>query len=395
MKEISSISNTGLVLFVDDEKRGATTLGTETDCLNYAYTYQSGECYAFLINNKSTFEKGLSAGNKTNLKNSVLGVANNVFTGRNSSIVGKGLKTSRNASYVNISGRNGYAENYGEQVFSVSREKNRARVVELHYTGTTTDATLTELYIGGQGNQRFVPNPDYATAYQIYKCCTALNATTGEIWTKTTIHALKNIGGTFTSVGSHNIHTIRDSNLDYACSLDPIDATAIDTAYLKVEVEGETGHTAYWNISLQITEVRQEETLASNSAPNPDFLGTPAWLKINQDANNTITIPADATKGGAKIVGNGARNLAARSAYLFWGVNLWKITFDLEKVKNENLVVEVRVNNQDSEIFTTVGTHSYYVNTVGGANYIQFMVNQDTGAGACIINNIKAQVVSY
>ena len=395
MKSIHSISKTGLVLFVDDERKGATTLGTEKDCLDNAYRYQSGECYAFIINNKSTYEKGLSAGNKVNQKNKVSGVANNVFAGRNSSVVGKGHKTSRNASYVNLSGRNGYAENYGEQVYSVSNEKNRARVVELHYVGTTTDGNATEIFIGGQNSQRFIPNPDYATAYHIEKVCTAINPDEGYIWTESTIYAFRNIGGTFTEVGEYNLHTLRDSHLNYDCELISNDATAIEPAYLEVSVTGATNDTAYWNVHLTITEVRQEETLASNSAPNPDFLGTPAWLKINQDANNTITIPADATKGGAKIVGNGARNLAVRSAYLFWGVNLWKITFDLEKVKNEDLVVEVRVNNQDSEIFTTVGTHSYYVNTVGGANFIQFMVNQDTGAGACIINNIKAQVVSY
>ena len=128
---------------------------------------------------------------------------------------------------------------------------------------------------------------------------------------------------------------------------------------------------------------------------NPDFLGTPTWSKINQDTNNVITIPNDSTIGGCKIEGDGTKNLATRYQTITWGTAKWKITFDLQEVSTKDLKVQVRVNNQNSQVFTTEGTHSYYVDTNNGSNFIQFMVNQTTGAGACIINNIKAQIVTF
>lgn len=395
MKEIHSISDTGLVLFDDETKRGATTQGTQEDCLAYGYNFQNGNCFCYNGVKRTEYEKGVSIGNQSFKKTRVLGDANDIKTGDYNMVSGRGHRVRNNASFVTVAGTNGYSENFGEKVYSVSNEKERARVVELHYVGTTTDDTATELFIGGQGNNRFIPNPDFATAYHIEKVCTALNAVTGEIWTKNTIHAVKNIGGTLTEVGSYNIHTIRDSNLDYNCNLVAVDSTDLTPGYIKINVTGETGHTAYWNISLKITEVRQQETLANNSTPNPDFLGTPTWSKINQDANNTITIPNDPIKGGARLEGNGGRNLAVRSSTLTWGTNLWKITFDLQQVKGTDLKCQVRVNNQNSDVFTTIGTHSYYVNTVGGANFIQFMVNQTTGAGACVVNNVRCQIVTY
>lgn len=276
MKEIHSISNTGLVLFVDETKRGATTQGTQEDCLAYAFKYQSGACFAY-SKNVTNVEQNVNVGNVTrtlNGKNRVLGDANTIETGRNSTILGTGNKVVQNGSNSVLKGRNGYSENFGENVYSVSNVKDRARYVEIHYTGTTTDDTETELFIGGEGSQRFIANPDYATCYFIQYYATALNAASGEIWTRQNFVAYRNIIGSLQEVGNHSAVTLRDSNLDYDISIDDFGGQTYN--HIAVNVTGEANHDVVWNVVLQITEVRIKETIGSNVILNKSFeeLGT-------------------------------------------------------------------------------------------------------------------------
>lgn len=268
MKKIHSISETGLVLFVDEENKGATTQGTQDDCLAYAYKYQSGNCFAY-SQNVTQYERGVNIGNIVNQKNRALGDAITFNSGVNSLASGKGHKVAINGSYSTLNGRNGYSENYGENVYSVSSVKNRARYTELHYVGTTTDDTETELFLGGEGNQRFIPNTEYASCYFIQYFATALNAESQEIWTQQNFVSYRNILGQLQEVGSHSPVTLRDSNLDYDVTLN--DFGGANHNYISVDVLGEANHNVVWNVVLQITEVRIEENLSANLILNGDF----------------------------------------------------------------------------------------------------------------------------
>ncbi len=285
--------------------------------------------------------------------------------------------------------------------YSANLIKNRGRYTILQYSGTTVGSTDTELFIGGRMEHRFHPNNSYATAYFIQTNAVALNVTDGKMWSQSNFQAFRNIQGNFEEVGNHQPTNLADGGLNYDLDIEVFNST-LGNDYIKLIASGDNGDTAYWDVTLKITEVRIPEILAANSILNPNFLGSPTWQKINQDTNNIITIPYDATTGGGKMVGNGARNLAMRYTPLVWGTNLWKITFDLKQIPYTDvtidyieLKVQVRVNNKNSQVFTDEGTHSYYVNTVGGSNFLQFMINSTTGAGGCIINNVKAQIVTY
>jgi len=392
MKKIAEIQNTGLVLFVDETRKQGTTSGTQEDCLQYAYTHNDGDCYAFMLSNDRPVHNS-SVGNVQSSHNFISGIRNTNNGGGFNIINGSNNLTSRRAGHSIVNGRNAYSENYGENVYSPQVEANRSRFITLGYAGKTTDDVATELYIGNNRSSQFHVNSDYATAYFIEWQAVGLNATSGEMWSKTNFQAFRNIGGTFTEVGNHTGTTLRDSNLDYDFDLSVTSLTDGDD-YIVATATGETNHEVYWNATIKITEVRTIEIASANTIANSNFLGTPSWSKINQDANNVITIPNDATLGGAKMVGNGARNLAIRYNNT-WGTAKWKITFDLAEVTGVDLKVQVRVNNQNSQVFTRVGTHTYYVDTIGGSNFIQFMVNQTTKAGACIINNVKCQTITY
>lgn len=392
MKKIAEIQNTGLVLFVDETRKGGTTSGTQEDCLQYAYTHNDGDCYAFMLSNDRPVHNS-SVGNVQSSHNFITGVRNENNGGGFNVINGVNNITNRRAGHSVINGRNAYSENYGENVYSSQVEANRSRFITLGYAGRTTDDVATELFIGNNRNSQFHVNSDYATAYFIEWQAVGLNASSGEMWSETNFQAFRNIGGTFTEVGNHTGTKLRDSNLDYDFDLSVTSLTDGDD-YIVATATGEANHEVYWNVTLKITEIRTPEIASANTIANSNFLGTPNWSKINQDANNVITIPNDATLGGGKMVGNGARNLAMRYNNT-WGTAKWKITFDLDEVSGQSLVVQVRVNNQNSQIFDRVGTHTYYVDTIGGANFIQFMVNQTTGAGGCIINNVKCQTITY
>lgn len=392
MKKIAEIKNTGLVLFVDETKRDGTTSGTKDDCLQYAYTHHDGDCYAFSLSG-NVEQKLDKIGNVQDSQNFISGIRNTNNGGGFNIINGSRNITDKRAMYSIINGRNAYSENYGENVYSPQVEANRSRFVVLGYAGRTDDDTSTELFIGNNRSSQFHVNPNYSTAYMIESHAVGLNADSGEIWTQANFQAFKYCSGLITEVGNHNGTVLRDSNLDYSFDIQPISLTDGDS-YLAVLVTGETNHEVYWNVTLKITEIRTPEIKSANQISNPNFLGSPNWQKINQNANNVITIPVDSTTGGGQIVGDGKRNCAMRLG-ITWGVAKWKITFDLSAVTGYDVKVQVRVNNQNSQVFTREGTHSYYVDTVGGANMIQFMVNSTTGAGACIINNVKAQTITY
>lgn len=391
MKRIDSVSKTGLVLFLEDT--GKQSSGTKDDCLDYAYKYQNGNCFAYIQNIRPQYDKNKTIGNSNYQSNNKVGRANNLQAGKENVVLGKGHQINRDGSHSIVKGRNAYSENYGENVYGNNTQKNIAREVNVQFSGLTTDATFTELFIGNEGNNQFSINPDYSTSYFVEWNAVAINVADGQMWSRQNIQAFRYIRGAFVEVGSNSANTLRDSALDYDFKITPIVQTT-GNSYLKVEAQGESSHNVSWNSTIKITEIRTKEILALNSVGNPNFLGTPNWSKINQDTNNVITIPNNATNGGCKIEGNGSRNLACRFQTITWGNAKWKITFDLTGVTGKTLGVQVRVNNQNSQVFATEGTHSYYVTTNSGANFIQFMVNSTTGARGCVINNIRAQIVS-
>ncbi len=284
MKRIEEITETGLVLFISDE--GKRDSGTEQDCLEYAFRYQDGDCFAYSQQIRPNYGQSFNTGNRTKTPNSIQGINNNVNAGMHNSVLGRGNSVTRNGSNVIVKGRNGYAENFGENVYSVSDIENRARYVEVHYIGSTTDDNPTALFIGGRGNQRFIPNPNYATCYFINWYATALNAESGEIWTQQNFTAFKNILGNFQDVGNHSPVTLRDSNLDYSVDISP-DKQGGD--YISVYVEGEANHNVVWNVVLQITEVRIEEIIGSELVQNGSFEELGPEIITNNDFSNGLT----------------------------------------------------------------------------------------------------------
>ena len=231
IKKIHKIDANGEVTFIDttpiSRDKGTepnTTAGTQDDCLAYGYKFLNSKCYAFNKLNKTTdINRNIKANNITKgYKNSYLG-SGNVTEGSKNIIIGHNNRTLQANENIVI-GKNVYAENNGELAIGYNETANRSKHTILTYSQTTTDAVITE--------------------------AVALNAASNEAWTQTGYAAFRYVNSTFSQIGHTDVVTKRDSNLDYAVTL------AVGSDYLKVSVQGEASHTAYWNVTIKLTEVR-------------------------------------------------------------------------------------------------------------------------------------------
>ncbi len=250
-KKLHSIGTDGQVLFVDQTGRGQ--VGTQDDCLAYGYTFKNSKCY-----NYSKFKAQIPEGvQKGSVFNKLTGGANNVrgslneVHGSNNNAIGDTNYIKANNSFIFGSGV--YTMNDGEVALGYSGTQNRSRYCVVHYNGTTTNENATEIYIGGIDDNRYRIDEayEYAIAFDYTAC--ALNASSNEVWTEYGHATYKFVGGSLSEVGHQTGHTIRDSALDY-----DIDFTATNSTpdFIKVDVTGESGHTAYWTVVLNLTEVR-------------------------------------------------------------------------------------------------------------------------------------------
>ena len=254
MRKISSIDKNGKVLFVNDKGTG-TTDGSEQDCLGYGFKFRNSVCYCYDTTTKPDSDKNKAKGNI--LKgdgNFAIGIGNKITSGINNVALGFKNLIQKNADNAIAMGRNAYAENYGEIAFSASKNPNRAKFSFYQFDGETTNATSTELYLGGNSGARLYINPNYTSGYAIDYSSIGLNINTGDVFTSYGHATYKNSGSTLTEVGHEKSTIIRDSSTNhYDINFAPISSTP---DYIEVKVEGKSGHTVYWTVDLKVTEVR-------------------------------------------------------------------------------------------------------------------------------------------
>lgn len=253
MRKIHSIDSTGKIKFVGS--KGEAIDGTEQDCKAYGYKYANNICRIPSAKQEVSKADNFINGNNNvvnGISNSVLGNSN-TLRASNSVAIGKGHYMDRNSMYATTIGLNSYAENFGELSYSSSVTKNRAKFSIIQLDGTTTNAAPTEIYLGGQSGARLYINEDYESAFAIDYTASALNANSNQIWTNYGHATYKYTNSTLTEVGHSKSTTIRDSNLDYDIEFAAVSGTP---DYIQVKVEGESGHTVYWTVVLQVTEVR-------------------------------------------------------------------------------------------------------------------------------------------
>ena len=240
-KTINTISSNGVVTFneVTKDGRETTTSGTKADCDCYGYKFIGNKCYAFqkFVTRKTKNIGSIGIDNEIKGSNNItIGSGNNIQKGRDNFIIG----------------HNNRSINNGETIIGTSNQAFLSRVVRLQLSGTTSDATETELFLNGIEPNRYYIDTNYECAILIRYKAVALNEGSNEVWTENGQAAYKYVNSTLTEVGHLKGTTIRDSNLDYDINFS---AQTSPDVHIATKVTGEAAHDVKWNINLELTEV--------------------------------------------------------------------------------------------------------------------------------------------
>jgi len=409
MRTIDSISELGLVLFVDDQSdfdrqrddKVTTTNGTERDCLDYGYRFIDGECYAFAQSIKSNFETSTNRANNSSTRGNVLLGQNHLLSSGNRNVaIGYDNTSIDNGMYSVIKGYNSYSENYGLNTFSAldTTFGKRANISETHYFGTIParaddEEEIIELFLGGVVGQRFYTAPkDMNAAY--YMHFTGI-AQTSDGRQATVIDQKEYFyqRDTFLSSGEGMCRPCEIFNDEFIVN---IGVRTNDISKRQLNFAGKNAIYVYVsqfskpysiNLQVKIIEVRNQILFQDNEILNPTFANNGQnWTPGNVVGNNTIEFMQG---GGVKMVGDGSRNFRIRSNATPWlGANVM-IEFDAKGINGADPNLLLNGNNRDIIPITQEGRYRFMHQGTTGGNYIQFMINSTTGAGSGIINNVS------
>ena len=253
MIKLSSIDKDGKVLFTDGK---TIREGTEKECLFYGFRYINGSCYVF---NNNKIEKNIGNINlgKANiingLQNTSIGKANIINT-NNNTVIGDLNKVTDEGANCTVFGYRGHATRYSEVVTSNSTKLGRAQVVTLLYEGQTTDNNDTEIFIGGVSNKRLTVKGDTKTmiggSFRAVGVRTDIGIECAHLYGHFSFkHDATTLSHVATSYSTHKTAGVNLWSVDFT-------AVAGSPDYIKVEVNGETGATVEWTMSIELTEMR-------------------------------------------------------------------------------------------------------------------------------------------
>ena len=247
--KVKSIDEDGVVTFT---KNGKDSPGDLATCSAYGYHFINGKCHAY---RRGTYNKnlirGYSANNTVNnITNKVYGANNNVG-GYNNCV--KGYHNTVDGMYNNVLGNNLYTKLDGSFMHGVYSESNTARNYMLYYSGTTTDATPTELKL--INDNRFFIDESYESAIYIESKCIVLDSANNEAAAFNITVGYKYTNNTLTEfMPDKTAIAIKDTGL-HTVSL--AFAPIADTPdYIEVKVTGIAGRTLNYNVVLTVNEVR-------------------------------------------------------------------------------------------------------------------------------------------
>lgn len=169
----------GTVVFTDGTNDIAPN---QIQCEAYGYTYDkaSGTCIAFrystglnrAFSNLNNVIKGAGNSTQTGTNNTLVMGESNVVAGlsRNNLIIGSNNKISNGVNNATVVGNYGLAERDGEFVvggggFS-GAGKGYAQYSTITLTGTTTDATTTELFVNGDSSTTVIARGTTTGSFQ-------------------------------------------------------------------------------------------------------------------------------------------------------------------------------------------------------------------------------------
>lgn len=246
IKAIDNIDKLGNVKFADGKTVGGI-IGTQQDCEYYGYAW-NGSCRL----KPAKIDRQKLESNKDS------GKQNELLHSFNCDVQGNFHKLT-NSNQTIVSGQYVETELNNAEVFGGAGSLGRGQVTTLIFTGTTTDAVYTEIFIGGAAGNRFIVD-------ETKECVLGIEAVV--------------LGHQVDALGVGNCQ-VKFQHTTYCVSRGVLTAIAISTKtnqknhaggwdnkflattgtpdYVEVQVKGKTGATIDWTVILTINELRTNE----------------------------------------------------------------------------------------------------------------------------------------
>ena len=233
-----------VITFIGD--KGLEVAGDSTDCKMVGGKFVNNTC---IINNVKK-----PVDNYTGNRN-ILGIGNTIDEDAiNNNIIGD-YNTLGNVENTHTIGKFAHTTRHSEYNHAITSALGRSQRSVLMYEGTTTDATETEIFIGGESNKRFIVDEtkECVIALECYILARRVDSRDDACMGKYQRNTFRTHAGVLSRIGQNNL-----TNHNHGISGWTNDFTAIsDTPdYIKVTVTGQTSCTIHWTVVVMVNELK-------------------------------------------------------------------------------------------------------------------------------------------
>jgi len=260
------VSTDGVVEFTDGTN---SVTPNQRQCEAYGYSYDkvTGTCFSFRpnanlerrLNNQNNFTQGVQNITESGTNNSYINGEQNTIKGnsRNNIIIGSNNEIYNGVNNASVFGNYGIAERDGEMVIGGggfgATGKGYAQSSTITLTGTTTNNTLTSLFVNGDSSTTIIAR-ESTTSVQGFEA-NVLGVRTGgtgsgSLYDRIFLRLkglvfLKNASQTIETLGSFGTVTGWTSEIDFSGTNDMI-----------FKVKGATGVNISWSCTLNLYQMK-------------------------------------------------------------------------------------------------------------------------------------------
>lgn len=245
-KKIFNINN-NLITFTGT--KGEEVTGNSEDCKFVGGHFDGTNCLIKAKTHKKTF---------TNESN-ILGQGNTIDTQSfNNNIIGN-FNTVDNTDSTHTIGKFAHTTRHGEFNHAFTSKKGRAQRSVLMYEGRTTDATETEIFLGGDSNKRFIVDEtkECVIVLETYVLARRIDGRSSAAMGKYQHATFRVYAGTLDRIGINNKTNHNDGISGWTN-----DFVAVNDAdlgdYIKATVTGQASCTIDWTVVVMVSELKTD-----------------------------------------------------------------------------------------------------------------------------------------
>ena len=241
-KKIFQINN-NLITFVGT--KGEEVDGSSEDCRLVGGVFNGTNCF---IEDHKVNENSINNRNIVGQNNTLKEQALNIFiTGNNNQI--------DEVDSTHTIGDLAHTTRYKEFNHAITSSLGRTQRSVLMFEGRTTDATETEIFIGGESNKRFIVDEtkECVIALECYILAKRVDSRDDACMGKYQRNTFRVTSGVLTRIGQNNLTNHNDGISGWTNDFVAVSDTP---DYIKATVTGQTSCTIDWSIIVIISELK-------------------------------------------------------------------------------------------------------------------------------------------